>query len=121
MSSAETSTMSTVIIRLVYSDPLCSHIKYDVKPGCIAGCYLLSSLFIASGCGGPKSLTGAGGTVSSMGYHGSYDNKARCQWDIKVSLGKLVYFHFHNFSLEESQLCINDKVSLRDRIGSLGR
>ncbi|XP_056264194.1 cubilin [Pseudoliparis swirei] len=73
-----------------------------------------------SGCGGPKSLTGAGGTVSSMGYHGSYDNKARCQWDIKVSLGKLVYFHFHNFSLEESQLCINDKVSLRDRIGSLG-
>ncbi|TNN89477.1 Chymotrypsin-like elastase family member 2A [Liparis tanakae] len=73
-----------------------------------------------SGCGGPKSLTGAGGTVSSMGYHGSYDNKARCQWDIKVSLGKVVHFHFHNFSLEESQLCINDKVSLRDRIGSLG-
>ncbi|XP_068445519.1 ovochymase-2 [Clinocottus analis] len=73
-----------------------------------------------SGCGGPKNLTGIGGTVSSMGHHGSYDNKARCQWDIRVPLGKLVHFHFHNFSLEESQLCINDKVSLRDRIGSLG-
>ncbi|XP_070768774.1 ovochymase-2 [Enoplosus armatus] len=73
-----------------------------------------------SGCGGPKDLVGTGGTVSSMGYPGSYNNKASCQWNIQVPLGKLVHLHFHNFSLEESQLCIKDKVSLRDRAGSLG-
>lgn len=55
-----------------------------------------------------------------MGYPGSYNNKASCQWNIQVPVGKLVHLHFHNFSLEESQLCINDKVSLKDRIGSLG-
>ncbi|TDH16323.1 hypothetical protein EPR50_G00018550 [Perca flavescens] len=73
-----------------------------------------------SGCGGPKDLTGTGGTVSSMGYPGTYNNKARCQWNIQAPLGKLVHLHFHNFSLEESQLCMNDKVRLTDRIGNLG-
>lgn len=75
---------------------------------------------VASGCGGPKDLTGTGGTVSSMGYPGSYNNKARCQWNIQVSTGKIVHLQFHNFSLEESQMCMNDKVSLSDRIGNLG-
>lgn len=55
-----------------------------------------------------------------MGYPGSYNNKASCQWNIQVPLGKLVHLHFHNFSLEESQMCMTDKVSLTDRIGSLG-
>uniref|UniRef100_A0A3B4YSD3 Zgc:154142 n=1 Tax=Seriola lalandi dorsalis TaxID=1841481 RepID=A0A3B4YSD3_SERLL len=73
-----------------------------------------------SGCGGAKDLTGTGGTVSSMGYPASYSNKARCQWNIRVPVGKVVHLHFHNFSLEESQLCMNDKVSLTDRTGSLG-
>lgn len=58
--------------------------------------------------------------MSSMGYPGSYNNKARCQWSIEVPLGKVVHLHFHNFSLEESQLCVNDKVSLTDRLGGLG-
>ncbi|KAF0037285.1 hypothetical protein F2P81_010159 [Scophthalmus maximus] len=73
-----------------------------------------------SGCGGAKDLNGTGGTVSSMGYPGSYSNKARCQWNILVPDGKVVHLHFHNFSLEESQMCMNDKVSLTDRIGPLG-
>ncbi|XP_040002652.1 ovochymase-2 [Xiphias gladius] len=73
-----------------------------------------------SGCGGPKYLTGGGGTVSSMGYPGSYINKARCHWNIQAPVGKVVHFQFHNFSLEESQMCLNDKVSLTDRIGNLG-
>ncbi|XP_034543236.1 ovochymase-2 [Notolabrus celidotus] len=74
-----------------------------------------------SGCGGPKDLTGIEGTVSSMGYPGSYSNKASCQWNIQVPDGKLVHLRFHNFSLEESQMCLNDKVILSDRLGSLGR
>ncbi|XP_061582482.1 ovochymase-2 [Cololabis saira] len=73
-----------------------------------------------SGCGGPKELTGTGGTISSMGYPGSYSNRAHCQWSIQVPEGKLVHLHFHNFSLEESQMCRNDKVTLTDQIGSLG-
>ncbi|XP_041837910.1 ovochymase-2 [Melanotaenia boesemani] len=73
-----------------------------------------------SGCGGPKDLTGTGGTISSMGHPGSYSNKARCQWNIQVPAGKLVHLHFNSFSLEESQMCLNDKVSLTDRVGNLG-
>ncbi|XP_068614175.1 ovochymase-2-like [Brachionichthys hirsutus] len=73
-----------------------------------------------SGCGGAKDLTGTEGNVSSMGYPGSYSNNAKCQWNIHVPAGKLVHLHFHSFSLEETQLCLNDKVSLTDRIGSLG-
>ncbi|KAF3852521.1 hypothetical protein F7725_005876 [Dissostichus mawsoni] len=73
-----------------------------------------------SGCGGPKDLIGTKGTVSSMGFPGNYDNKARCEWTIQVPEGQLVHLHFSNFSLEESQLCLNDKVSIRDGVGSLG-
>eukprot|EP00066_Takifugu_rubripes_P022016 XP_011611282.1 PREDICTED: ovochymase-2-like [Takifugu rubripes] len=73
-----------------------------------------------SGCGGPKVLNGTGGSLSSLGYPGSYSNRARCQWIIQAPPGKLVHLRFHNFSLEESELCINDKVSLSDRLGSLG-
>ncbi|XP_053711283.1 tolloid-like protein 1 [Synchiropus splendidus] len=73
-----------------------------------------------SGCGGPKDVTGTEGTLSSMGYPGSYSNKARCQWHIRVPVGKLVHFQFLNFSLEESQMCLNDKVQISDGTGSLG-
>ncbi|XP_007562022.2 ovochymase-2 [Poecilia formosa] len=73
-----------------------------------------------SGCGGPKDLSGAGGTVSSMSYPAAYSNNARCQWNIEAPAGKLVHLHFAGFSLEESQLCLNDKVSLTDTVGSLG-
>lgn len=77
-------------------------------------------LSAVSGCGGPAVLNGTGGTVSSMGFPGSYINKARCNWDISVAPGKLVHLHFRNFSLEESQLCINDKLGISDQTGSLG-
>uniref|UniRef100_A0A3P8X1I7 Zgc:154142 n=1 Tax=Cynoglossus semilaevis TaxID=244447 RepID=A0A3P8X1I7_CYNSE len=73
-----------------------------------------------SGCGGPRDLVGVGGNVFSMNYPNSYSNKARCQWNLRVPDGKVVHLQFHNFSLEESQLCLNDKVSLTDRLGTLG-
>ncbi|XP_061737042.1 ovochymase-2 [Nerophis ophidion] len=73
-----------------------------------------------SGCGGAKDLAGAGGTFSSMGYPGSYSNKARCQWNIQAPAGKLIHLHFSNFSLEESELCLNDKVRITDTAGNLG-
>uniref|UniRef100_A0A4W5NF98 Zgc:154142 n=1 Tax=Hucho hucho TaxID=62062 RepID=A0A4W5NF98_9TELE len=73
-----------------------------------------------SGCGGPKDMTGESGVLSSMGHPGSYSNGARCQWHIKVPDGKLVHMHFHNFSLEDTQLCLNDKVTINDSLASLG-
>uniref|UniRef100_A0A8C6WR19 Zgc:154142 n=1 Tax=Neogobius melanostomus TaxID=47308 RepID=A0A8C6WR19_9GOBI len=73
-----------------------------------------------SGCGGPKDLSGTGGTLSSMGFPGSYSNKASCQWNIRVPDGKLVHLHFSNFSLEESDGCMADKISITDQLGKLG-
>ncbi|KAK5608460.1 hypothetical protein CRENBAI_025009 [Crenichthys baileyi] len=74
----------------------------------------------ASGCGGLKDLTGDDGTISSLDYPSTYSNNPRCQWNIEVPAGKLVNLHFSGFSLEKSQLCMNDKVSLTDSVGSLG-
>ncbi|XP_056442205.1 ovochymase-2 [Gadus chalcogrammus] len=74
-----------------------------------------------SGCGGPKVLSGpTGGNISSMGFPGSYSNQAACQWTIRAPAGQLVHLHFHQLSLEESMLCINDKLSVTDSLGSLG-
>ncbi|XP_019899333.2 ovochymase-2 isoform X2 [Esox lucius] len=73
-----------------------------------------------SGCGGPKDITGTSGELSSMHYPGSYSNGGRCQWHIKVPEGKLVHLHFHNFSLEDTQFCLNDKVTINDSLDSLG-
>lgn len=74
-----------------------------------------------SGCGSPAVLNGTEGTVSSMDFPRSYSNKAKCYWDINVAAGKLVHLHFLNFSLEESDLCLNDKLEISDETGSLGK
>ncbi|CAL8331735.1 unnamed protein product [Lota lota] len=75
----------------------------------------------SSGCGGPKVLTGpTGGNLSSMGFPSSYSNQANCQWTITAPAGQLVHLHFHQLTLEESTFCINDKLSVTDRLGSLG-
>ncbi|KAK7930543.1 hypothetical protein WMY93_006938 [Mugilogobius chulae] len=47
-----------------------------------------------SGCGGAKDVSGTEGLLSSMGFPGSYSNKADCQWNIRVPDGKLVHLHF---------------------------
>ncbi|KAI7810415.1 hypothetical protein IRJ41_001318 [Triplophysa rosa] len=44
---------------------------------------------------------------------------ASCQWNIRVPTGKNVHLHFSNFSLEKTTLCLNDKVTLSDNIGSV--
>ncbi|KAJ8388268.1 hypothetical protein AAFF_G00135290 [Aldrovandia affinis] len=73
-----------------------------------------------SGCGGAKDLTGPGGNLSSMGHPLSYSNSAHCHWNIKAPAGKLIHLHFQRFSLEDSQLCMNDNLAVSDHIGSLG-
>ncbi|MEQ2205408.1 hypothetical protein XENOCAPTIV_027278 [Xenoophorus captivus] len=71
-------------------------------------------------CGGPMDLPGEDGTISSLDYPSMYSINARCQWNIEVPARKLVNLHFSGFSLEESQLCMNDKVSFTGGVGSLG-
>ncbi|KAL7877112.1 hypothetical protein SRHO_G00037550 [Serrasalmus rhombeus] len=75
---------------------------------------------ITSGCGGLKEQTGTEGVLSSMNHPQGYENGARCQWNIIVPAGKRVHLHFDTFSLEESQLCLSDSVSISDSLGSLG-
>lgn len=58
--------------------------------------------------------------LASMDHPYSYSNRASCQWNIRVPTGKNVYLHFSSFSLEETTLCLNDKVTLSDNIGTLG-
>ncbi|KTF86339.1 hypothetical protein cypCar_00020065 [Cyprinus carpio] len=76
--------------------------------------------FTSSGCGGLKDLVGTEGMLESMDHPESYSNRASCKWNIRVPTGKNVYLHFSNFSLEETTLCLNDKVTLSDSIGTLG-
>ncbi|CAM4474958.1 unnamed protein product [Leuciscus chuanchicus] len=75
---------------------------------------------IGSGCGGLKDLVGSEGMLASMDHPYSYSNRASCRWNIRVPAGKYVYLHFSNFSLEDTTLCLNDKVTLSDNIGTLG-
>ncbi|XP_031415931.1 ovochymase-2 [Clupea harengus] len=73
-----------------------------------------------SGCGGAKYLNSTRGTMATMNHPDNYDNGAQCQWHIRAPAGKLIHLRFANFSLEESLMCMNDKVTLTDQLGSLG-
>ncbi|KAK2852327.1 hypothetical protein Q7C36_007528 [Tachysurus vachellii] len=75
---------------------------------------------ISSGCGGLKEQTGTAGVLASVNYPESYDNGAKCIWNIRVAAGKRVHLHFDSFSLEESQMCLSDSVSISDHLSPLG-
>lgn len=64
--------------------------------------------------------TGTAGVLASMKHPKSYDNGARCLWNIRAPEGKRVHLHFESFSLEDSQMCLSDSVFVLDHISSLG-
>ncbi|XP_051784067.1 ovochymase-2 [Erpetoichthys calabaricus] len=74
----------------------------------------------SSGCGGAKDLDGSSGSIASMGHPLYYSNNGSCTWHIQVPTGKLVHLQFSNFSLEDSVMCVNDRLSVSDGIGTLG-
>ncbi|XP_070543820.1 uncharacterized protein [Ptychodera flava] len=49
-----------------------------------------------SGCGNPKYLRSENGTFTSMGFHSGhpYQDNCFCQWEIVVSIGKVVVLSF---------------------------
>lgn len=65
--------------------------------------------------------TGTAGVLASMNHPKSYENGAQCRWNIRVPAGKRVHLHFESFSLEESQMCLSDSVSISDHLSPLGR
>ncbi|KAM9476723.1 ovochymase-2 isoform 2-T2 [Clarias gariepinus] len=73
-----------------------------------------------SGCGGPMDQTGPAGVLASMNHPKSYKNEAQCRWNIRVPAGKRVQLHFESFSVQESQMCLSDSVSISDHISPLG-
>lgn len=64
--------------------------------------------------------TGTAGVLASMNHPETYENGAQCRWNIRVPSGKRVHLHFESFSLEESQMCISDSVSISDHLSPLG-
>ncbi|XP_068136438.1 ovochymase-2-like [Hyperolius riggenbachi] len=74
----------------------------------------------SSGCGNAKDLTDRKGTFTSMRFPSTYKNDASCIWNIVAPSDKVIHLHFSGFLLEDSTLCMNDKVVISDDISSLG-
>uniref|UniRef100_A0A8C9Y691 Discoidin, CUB and LCCL domain containing 2 n=1 Tax=Sander lucioperca TaxID=283035 RepID=A0A8C9Y691_SANLU len=58
------------------------------------------------GCG-PSVLGPSSGTLSSLGYPGTYPNNTVCEWEISVPRGNRVHFHFAELDIEDSDCQVN--------------
>ncbi|XP_059198524.1 discoidin, CUB and LCCL domain-containing protein 2 isoform X2 [Centropristis striata] len=91
-----------------------------------AGVLVLSILIILTteGCGaqqgdgcGPSVLGPSSGTLSSLGYPGTYPNNTVCEWEISVPRGSRVHFRFAELDIEDSDCQVN-YLRLYNGIGS---
>ncbi|XP_018558161.1 discoidin, CUB and LCCL domain-containing protein 2 isoform X2 [Lates calcarifer] len=81
-----------------------------------AGVLVLSILIILTtescraqkgdGCG-PSVLGPSSGTLSSLGYPGTYPNNTVCEWEISVPRGNRVHFRFAELDIENSDCQVN--------------
>ncbi|XP_034042024.1 discoidin, CUB and LCCL domain-containing protein 2 [Thalassophryne amazonica] len=91
-----------------------------------AGVLLLSALIILTtdggraqkgdGCG-PSVLGPSSGTLSSLGYPGTYPNDSVCEWEISVPHGSRIHFRFADLDIEDSNCQVN-YLRLYNGIGS---
>uniref|UniRef100_A0A667Z3D5 Discoidin, CUB and LCCL domain containing 2 n=1 Tax=Myripristis murdjan TaxID=586833 RepID=A0A667Z3D5_9TELE len=58
------------------------------------------------GCG-PSVLGPSSGTLSSLGYPGTYPNHTVCEWEISVPQGSRVLFRFAELDIEDSNCQVN--------------
>ncbi|XP_020506877.3 discoidin, CUB and LCCL domain-containing protein 2 [Labrus bergylta] len=81
-----------------------------------AGVLVLSILIILTteGCGaqkgdgcGPSVLGPSSGTLSSLGYPGTYPNNTVCEWEISVPRGSRVHFRFAELDIEDNDCQVN--------------
>ncbi|KAM7407147.1 hypothetical protein PAMA_003061 [Pampus argenteus] len=81
-----------------------------------AGVLVLSVLIILTtegcraqkgdGCG-PSVLGPSSGTLSSLGYPGTYPNDTVCEWEISVPRGNRIHFRFAELDIEDSDCQVN--------------
>ncbi|XP_070693742.1 discoidin, CUB and LCCL domain-containing protein 2 [Pempheris klunzingeri] len=81
-----------------------------------AGVLVLSILIILTeegcraqkgdGCG-PSVLGPSSGTLSSLGYPGTYPNHTVCEWEISVPHGNRIHFRFAELDIEDSDCQVN--------------
>ncbi|XP_034549378.1 discoidin, CUB and LCCL domain-containing protein 2 [Notolabrus celidotus] len=81
-----------------------------------AGVLVLSILIILTtegcraqkgdGCG-PSVLGPSSGTLSSLGYPGTYPNNTVCEWEISVPRGDRIHFRFAELDIEDSDCQVN--------------
>ncbi|XP_041662528.1 discoidin, CUB and LCCL domain-containing protein 2 [Cheilinus undulatus] len=81
-----------------------------------AGVLVLSILIILTtedcraqkgdGCG-PSVLGPSSGTLSSLGYPGTYPNNTVCEWEISVPHGNRIHFRFAELDIENSECQVN--------------
>ncbi|KAF7657254.1 hypothetical protein LDENG_00029470 [Lucifuga dentata] len=58
------------------------------------------------GCG-PSVLGPSSGTLSSLGYPGTYPNNTVCEWEISVPHGSKIHFRFAELDIEDSDCQVN--------------
>ncbi|XP_070770430.1 discoidin, CUB and LCCL domain-containing protein 2 [Enoplosus armatus] len=58
------------------------------------------------GCG-PSVLGPSSGTLSSLGYPGTYPNNTVCEWEISVPRGNRIHFRFAELDIEDSDCQVN--------------
>ncbi|XP_062851362.1 cubilin [Trichomycterus rosablanca] len=74
-----------------------------------------------SGCGNPGHLSGESGEFTSGNYPYGYESGKSCSWTITVDSKKVINLWFHDFSLEDSNTCSSDSLTLRDESGIIGK
>lgn len=58
------------------------------------------------GCG-PSVLGPSSGTLSSLGYPGTYPNHTVCEWEIRVARDSRIHFRFADLDIEDANCQVN--------------
>uniref|UniRef100_A0A8C8EUK4 Discoidin, CUB and LCCL domain containing 2 n=1 Tax=Oncorhynchus tshawytscha TaxID=74940 RepID=A0A8C8EUK4_ONCTS len=69
---------------------------------------LSHSVCVCTGDGcGPSVLGPSSGTLSSLGYPGTYPNHTVCEWEISVPQGRRIHFRFADLDIEDNNCQVN--------------
>uniref|UniRef100_A0A8K9WTF3 Discoidin, CUB and LCCL domain containing 2 n=1 Tax=Oncorhynchus mykiss TaxID=8022 RepID=A0A8K9WTF3_ONCMY len=69
---------------------------------------LSHSVCVCTGDGcGPSVLGPSSGTLSSLGYPGTYPNHTVCEWEISVPQGRRLHFRFADLDIEDNNCQVN--------------
>uniref|UniRef100_A0A4W5QEX4 Discoidin, CUB and LCCL domain containing 2 n=1 Tax=Hucho hucho TaxID=62062 RepID=A0A4W5QEX4_9TELE len=72
----------------------------------MCSCSLSVCVSTGDGCG-PSVLGPSSGTLSSLGYPGTYPNHTVCEWEISVLQGRRLHFRFADLDIEDNNCQVN--------------